>query len=307
METEILEDVAVPVKEVEATPITKTNVEPAFFRPLIRLAPEEAKEEANIEQTEVVPEVESEEIPEETPEETLNKKNVSRFEYWQSEAQKSQAKLHDIEPYIPIAEYVKNNPQVLDIIEGSLKGQPQNALSTKEQAAETSLKKPESPKKPDSYNKFDAYNEPESESYKYRETLEEYRENLSLYAIQKQEFDEKQRDIAYQEYQRQQATQRQMSELYNTLQTKFQATAPDIEDFIKFTSQPITPELLWNYYMTVKNPSKAQNINKLKSDEIENRSSRLQIPLPGAIMPSKQELVTKDPNKLFHQMIFSKK
>jgi hypothetical protein len=130
-------------------------------------------------------------ITQEATQETSSKDDSTRFEYWQSQADKAKGELGQIRKELdyyknslaPVEQMIRNNPQVLDQLEQTpSNGQPQaypNGLQ------ETSLKEPSAPERPHSYNEVDAYNDPESDSFKYRLAKENYRDEYLSYLQKK--------------------------------------------------------------------------------------------------------------------------
>jgi len=128
------------------------------------------------------------------------KEDQNQYQYWQSQADKRskelgnvlthfgvesidelQAKYGDIQDIAPIARYVKSNPHVLDGVEASLSnGAPQS--QTQAGDSEPTLKQPEKPTKPSNYDAIDAYSDPSTDSFKYREALESYRDDMLEYS-----------------------------------------------------------------------------------------------------------------------------
>ena len=122
----------------------------------------------------------NETVTQEAIQESSSKDDSTRFEYWQSQADKAKGELDTIRQELnyykdtlaPVEQMIRSNPQVLDNLESSTSnGKAQG------QVQETSLKEPTAPDRPHSYNEVDAYNDPESDSFKYRMAKEQYRDS----------------------------------------------------------------------------------------------------------------------------------
>lgn len=75
-------------------------------------------------------------------------------------------RLRQAEHVLPLVRFIQENPDVTEYIERKLSNAP---------APAPDVKPPEPPVRPASYNPVDAMQNPESESWKYRESLEDYR------------------------------------------------------------------------------------------------------------------------------------
>ena len=156
--------------------------------------------------------------------------NGKRFAYWQSEAAKAKNELERVKEYLPIVKYIEENPHVLSAVEKSLVGEEQVEQPQK-------IQRPQPPVRPSNYNYADAYNDPESESFKYREAYEIYRDNTINYLTQIEE--ERTRKFQEMEYQRQQqvAKQQMLSSVGQELMAR-QFSPVEIQEFITEFSNP---------------------------------------------------------------------
>ena len=106
------------------------------------------------------------------------KDDSNRMEYWQSKADKLQAELNkresssqDMAIYEPIIKAIKEHPDILEQLENRVTGK-----DSAQQMQSNEITVPKRPVKPSSYDPSEAVNDPDSDSYKYREELEEYRD-----------------------------------------------------------------------------------------------------------------------------------
>ena len=193
------------------------------------------------------------------------KDDQNQYQYWQSQADKRskelngvldnfgvksvdelQAKYGDIKDIAPIARYVKSNPSVLDNVESSLSnGQPQGQPSKGNQ--EDSLKQPIKPTKPSNYDAIDAYSDPESESFKYRDSVDEYRDSMVEYS-QLENQNLKNQMVSERENQKQVEDAARMR---NDLVTKYKMEPEEVDKFVNYMSSPESVSVenlvaLWN-------------------------------------------------------------
>ena len=126
---------------------------------------------------------------------TESKDDPRRHEYWQSKHDKVMSELNDARKSLdhyqntlePIRQGLQQNPDILDALEqrvtgsnGQVQGSPQMAQQPQGNQ-EPSLQPPARPQRPMTYNEVDAFNDPESESFKYRQANEEYRDGMIDY------------------------------------------------------------------------------------------------------------------------------
>lgn len=238
--------------------------------------------EETTEQQEEAAEQQEEQKPPVDPQDPTGK----RFSYWQSEAAKAKNELNVLKqqleiltPYIPVIRYIQENPEIIEKIEGSL-GQNQQ---------EPQLQRPTPPPKPANYNPIEAYNDPESESFKWREANEAYREQLADYLLKMEEL----RQEAFRKAQEERAFIEQRNQQYKQaatiLATQYNMSEPDIVEFIQKYSDPksISLDNLVKLYMLEK--GQIQSNQKLNS--IAQRQSK-KVPLPAGI-GSAAETVTQ--------------
>lgn len=99
-----------------------------------------------------------------------NAEEQKRFEYWQSVAQKNEAKAKELETKLaqiaPLAEFVSKDEDSYRFIQSRLNGN---------RTPETKPLEP--PQKPNNYNEVEAFSNPESASFKYRIDYEKYRDD----------------------------------------------------------------------------------------------------------------------------------
>ena len=168
-----------------------TSVEDAFFG---SQETTEAQEQAPVETETPAPAP----IQEQTQEYTANN-DEKLFEYWQSQASQRDNQL---------AEMQKQNE--------ALQAQMQAMQNVPQQAAEPVEEfpaPPEKPKRPRTFSREEAYGDPNSESARYLDEYEEWRDGITEYNTLKQEYtvNQMQAKLDAQEQQRQEEIQRQQA------------------------------------------------------------------------------------------------
>tara|TARA_Y100001973_G_scaffold92857_1_gene143106 strand:- start:842 stop:1783 length:942 start_codon:yes stop_codon:yes gene_type:complete len=233
----------------------------------------------------------------EMPENTDNEQN--RYQYWQSrydqkasEFDAMSEKIAQYEKVAPIAEYIQQNPAVLKNVARSLSGDdPQ--VPSQEKSAELP-KKPMRPTKPTNYDATEAYMDQESNSFKYRVELDNYRDNMIDYqeamenqrieALRQQEAQLQQRQ---EQYQQAQAVEGMKSRLIN----EFGYAGEKADEFLKFYSSPesITLDNLVQLDKFRNSPSQQEVAMKQKVQAMQNQAQRMKVPTPTAIQTGNPE------------------
>jgi hypothetical protein len=219
------------------------------------------------------------------------KEDETRFQYWQSQADQYKRQLElerqqyqELAPYTPIAKYLHEHPQSLNVLERELQsGHPaQEAPAQGQQARQTSLERPEKPLKPRNYDPNET--DPESESYKYRLSMAEYNDNLLEYMVARDEHREsqmaEQRRIAEQE----QAKQEQMSQLAQMLKVERGFDDYKAQDFMRTMMDPSSVNLdnLIELYERISAQRGGGVEARQKAQEILKRQGR-KVPLPAGV------------------------
>ena len=234
------------------------------------------------------------------------KDDQNQYQYWQSQADKRSKELNnvlgrfgvesvdelqtkhaDIEDIAPIARYIKSNPNVLDNVEASLSnGQAQGQSQQGNQ--EPSLKQPEKPTKPSNYDAMDAYSDPESESFKYRERVEAYRDGMIDYS--RQENDMLKQQIALEQQQAQQ--RQQQNQLKNDLVSKHKMQPDEVEKFINYMSSPESVSVdnlvtLWKNQNSIGNqaPAPQKPATDPTAEAMMRQREKLSMPQPVSVTP----------------------
>jgi hypothetical protein len=173
------------------------------------------------------------------------------YKYWQSEADKRayerdeafktlgvnnvdelKAISQEMRDVLPIAKYIKGNPDVLNVVDKSLRGEPLGNQQ-KPENQETPIEKPVKPVRPSGYDDIDAYQDNESESFKYRIAVESYRDEMVDYT---QRENEALRNTITQG-QQQEVRNQQVSQLTGELINNRGYSQEQANDFINWANQ----------------------------------------------------------------------
>ncbi len=230
------------------------------------------------------------------------------YKYWQSEADKRayerdeafktlgvnnvdelKAVSQEMQDVLPIAKYIKGNPDVLNVVDKSLRGE-QLGNQQEPENQETPVKKPVKPVRPSGYDDIDAYQDNESESYKYRIAVENYRDEMVEYT---QKENEALRNSITQAEQ-QQARTREIGHLQNDLMNRGYSQE-QADDFINWANQDesFTIENLIQLHGQIRGitPSQAvpqQNNQQFVEPSVQNKvqqmiNERQRLSQPGAV------------------------
>jgi hypothetical protein len=198
---------------------------------------------------------------------------------------------------------VKSNPSVLDNVEASLsngqaQGQPQGDR-------EPSLKQPEKPTKPSNYDALDAYSDPSSDSFKYNESMDEYRDQMIDYSRSENEL-LKNRMVQEQEMQKR---QQEDVKLRNDLHTKYDMPVEEVDRFVNYMSSPESVSVdnlvaLWKTQqnLTASAPTQAPQAHAegAKAPDptvaaMKRQREKLSMPQPVSVTPGGEQGADKSP------------
>lgn len=214
---------------------------------------------------------------------------------WEIRAKYYQSEFDKTKQFLPLVQYIQENPQVLDVIEQHL------TETSKPTPVAPSITMPVKPTRPADFNAGDAYNEVESSSAKYLEDLTTYQEKMAEYIDTK----EQARLTAIQEAEAQSAAQfeqtQRRAEVKTQLKQKFTASDTEADEFISEMSDPksISLDNLWALYQYKKGklqPSVQPTAPKFKQPYAFATPAGTQA--SGTNAPTAQ-----DGNALFNQML----
>ena len=221
-------------------------------------------------------------------EDPVVKEDPGRMEYWQSQTDKAKNETFKVQQELeyyqntlgPIAKVIERNPQVLDNIENLNNGTPPGQPVQAGQQVD-SLAKPVSPDKPHSYNEVDAYNDPESDSFKYRVSHDQWRDNMLGWYERVDDARQQHQQRVAQEQQAQ--TMVQNAHSYAMNQHGFDMNTAT--DFVRWAQNPgnITVDSLVKLYQMKDAPSQQQSQVQRKTAEMQTQQERLKVPRPTAV------------------------
>ena len=233
-------------------------------------------------------------ITQEAVQETSSKDDSTRFEYWQSQADKAKGELGQIRKELdyyknslaPVEQMIRNNPQVLDQLEQTpSNGQPQ---AYPNRLQETSLKEPSAPERPHSYNEVDAYNDPDSDSFKYRLAKEQYRDEYLGYLQQKDQVREKEMQAQYEQQMAQQQNHMMRTQAHSHAVNSYGWDANKASEFVDWAQNPdnLTMDNLAKLFELRTN---TDPVVQQRTQEMQNQAERLSVPKTAAVQTGKAE------------------
>jgi len=215
---------------------------------------------------------------------------------WEIRAKYYQSEFDKTKQFLPLVQYIQENPQVLDVIEKHLTETAKPA-----EPVAPSITAPVKPVRPADFNAGDAYNDISSASAKYLEELTNYQEKMAEYIDSK----EQARLTAIQEAEAQSAAQRehaqQIAGIKSQVKQKFTASDTEVDEFVSEMSDPKSVSLdnLWALYQYRKGklqPSVQPTAPKFKQPYVFATPAGTQA--SGTNAPNPQ-----DANSLFNQML----
>ena len=212
----------------------------------------------------------------EQAEEYNAKNDDKRFEYWQSQAAKAQNQL-------------AQQQQQMEQMQAQYQQVPQQPV---EEPVQEFPEPPERPTKPRNFSRDEAYADPNSESARYLDDYEEWRDDIAEYSTLKNEYNmrtmqarlDEQEQARQEEIYRQQAyqaQQQQMSDVNTHLQGHYGFDSNDAQEFIQQMSDPDSLSLdnLVQLYRLQKGQGQPQP-NAGPSPEFQQTQRAQQIPSP---------------------------
>jgi len=155
------------------------------------------------------------------------KDDPSRFEYWQSQADKVKGELSQTQK--ELAYYREQAMQ---------QQQPPNGQPNGQQVQENSLQPPVKPEKPVNYNEVDAYNDPESVSFKYRLDKERFNDEYIGYMEKREENREREYAERYQKAMIEQETTNLRNNAYSHAVNSYGWSPDQARGFVDWASNP---------------------------------------------------------------------
>mgnify|MGYP003113994177 CR=1 FL=1 len=225
------------------------------------------------------------------------KQDPNQHQYWQSQYDKVKGeysnlknKYQEMESLAPIARYIQDNPDVLNNVTQSLSKGNQAGQVQQEPQPEP-LKRPEKPTRPAEYDAIDAYNDPNTDSYKYRDAMDNYRDNMIEYQEKRNGMMEN--ALAQEaERQRQIMMKQQQTQQINNIKTQltqgYQFAPEEADKFMKEMAKPesITMDNLVALWKMKQAPAGQVLENQRKADEMKRQRDKLSIPNTVGVAPA---------------------
>ncbi len=190
------------------------------------------------------------------------KEDDSQFQYWQSQADKTKAEMEALKAQVEVLTSKSAKPQ--------------------QEIKEPTLVKPTKPVKPADYDYSEALADPDSSSASYMQAKESYLEEMSDFIMKKDEVRDEQMTKAKEE----QFARQQHQETLTELQTKYNYTPQQANDFVSQMSSPESlslDNLVKLHQMNMGNTPQAEQVStkaQEKQQLMAQRNQKLSIPKP---------------------------
>ena len=291
----------------ESEPVTEgINPLEGFFR-ANGVEPEEQTDDpfATDEIVPASPPQEQEQVVQEKPEDNDEK----RYQYWQSEADKARNENAQLAQRLQALEQQANQsqPTVDDGVEDDRSFPPP----------------PPKPSKPRNFSRSEALEDPSSESAKYMDDVDEWRDemddynrlqseyNLAIVEEEKQKMQDERDNIMRQQAEAQQR-QQQMADIHTHLKTQYQASDEEIAQFVDIMDKPesVTLDNLFKLYrlqsgnQTTPVQQQGQPLTETnKNDSFEQMKRAQQVPTSMGVIPSQGNTTGSQEDSMMDSMI----
>ena len=182
-----------------------------------------------------------------------------RYQYWQSQAAQMKNQLDAVKEYMPMVDYLRNNPEAVQNITPGNKPPAQSAPPS-EQQQEEFPPPPEKPQQPAGFSREEAFSDPRSESAQYLDTVDKWRDDMQMYnqlasqyeiATMRESYNKKISGLEKVELQRKHAArqQQEMDNVRSYVNKKYDL-GDNLDHFIKTMNDPksINMDDLVGYY-----------------------------------------------------------
>jgi len=219
--------------------------------------------------------------------ETSPRDDSTRFEYWQSQADKAKGELNALRQELEYYRSNTNPAEQSSVSNGQPQAYPQQGLQ------EPSLKEPTAPERPHSYNEVDAYNDPQSESFKYRVAKESYRDKYMDFLTKKDQAREQEMQAQYQAQMQQQQTQMVQQQAMSHAVNNFGWEQNKAMEFVRWSQNPenLTLDNLAKLFELRTNPNP---VVKQRTEEMQNQANRLSVPKTAVVQTGQAEQPKSD-------------
>ena len=220
-----------------------------------------------------------------------------RFQYWQSQATilanekaRLEAELQKVSVYKPLADLIEKDDELLNIVEAKIKGKQAPVVEA-----------PKLPVRPDNYNAAEAYTVPDSASFKYQRSLEEYNDARMTYLESKANQGIEAANNVRQEKLQEQRRQNELNTTAAQLMGVYGYDAPMVQDFVARFTDPrsLSLENLVQYHQTILAGEQAAPTGQRGNQRIPAAQQRRELlrkspPPPGAGASNSMEFLESD-------------
>jgi hypothetical protein len=234
----------------------------------------------------------AEQVPTQAPIDSIaqtpdNKNDERRFEFWQSRASK-----------------LENEVDTLRTQQQQAMAQPQQAAEPEAPVQEEFPPAPERPKKPRSFNREEAYADPNSESARYLDDIDEWRDSSDEYnrlrhqydlAVMQEKIDKEAGVRKKAEQQREAKIQqtRQVQEITTHVQSQYNMGTEEAQQFVQQMSSPDSLTMdnlvqLWRFQRGQGAPTNAP-APTAPSPAFEQTQRAQQVPSPMGVLPGSSQ------------------
>jgi DNA mismatch repair ATPase MutL len=221
-----------------------------------------------------------------------------RYQYWQSEADKRENELSKVRATNELL-----TQQLTSFVSNTQ--QPQQQQQPEEQVEEFPPP-PNKPDKPRTYNREEAYTDSSSESARYLDDIESWRDDMDEYNSLQAEYQSAKMSADREEYQRarqrddalrQQASEndQRMGQLKTHLRQKYNASDTEFDEFVQIMSNPesLTPDNLWRLYQMDRGvQTNVPSAPAAPSAAFEQTRRAQSVPSPMGVLPSQNVQVS---------------
>lgn len=201
------------------------------------------------------------------------KEDPERMQFWQSRADKYKSELDALKSQEPVLKYLAENPDKASKVYDVLLDK-----GSSEQVQDSAPVRPERPQKPADYNHEDALADPTSNSFKYKQAMDEFQIQLIEYQDEVTSYNEKKQRA---EQARAAQIQQQQRALQSAMQEAVYVHGLDMKDAQEFVSWAQNP----NYGMdTLIQVYKAQKgVNAAAQNKAQTINQRVQAVVPPVV------------------------
>ena len=169
-----------------------------------------------------------------------------RYQYWQSQAQKAQNQLQQVQQqWGPTMQYIQQNPHVMGNMQTAHAGVP----ASEEPAQDTFPEPPDRPTKPRGYSRAEAMEDPQSDSARYMDELDEWRDSMDEYNTLRSEYNsalvtekmeamENEKLKQIEAAKRAQVAQQQNVEINNHVKANYNMNDEEAREFLEWGNRP---------------------------------------------------------------------